>query len=319
MVRKPRAAPAYLRVSTPCAKALPPKTAASVIAAALPPMNPRRLICIVFLLVRRRGRRAARSLRLANGKARSHPASEASRRWRFSAIRKFPRPVSVLRKDPIVARAGSVGLGYESPIYEKAGGNDEPRALVPDDTSLGADQFGRVRSGPLRRGLVARALAEDAHPGGDHQRRRHRRLLSLALPAAPPRREAGRPRLLWRDRRRRPGGGADGARPDGFEPGGAGLLRGASRLDLPRHPRRPVPAGRQVRDLHRFTLLYRVPARGDGRDHRAQPSGWLHRQQLGGAAAGQHLLLRPLQGAVRGLRGQGLAPVARLGGGRLSR
>src|SRR5215208_60047 len=88
MVRKPRAAPAYLRVSTPCAKALPPKTAASVIAAALPPMNPRRLACIVFLLVRQRGRRAARSLRLANGQASGQMQREVTQRAILSHTRR---------------------------------------------------------------------------------------------------------------------------------------------------------------------------------------------------------------------------------------
>ena len=60
----------------------------------------------------------------------------------------------------------------------------------------------------------------------------------------------------------------------------------------------PYRAGRQVRHLHQLALLQRVPARGDARDHRAQPPRRLHRQQLAGPAAHQHLLLRPLQGAV---------------------
>ena len=75
----------------------------------------------------------------------------------------------------------------------------------------------------------------------------------------------------------------------------------------------PYPPGRQVRHLHRLALLQRVPAGRDARDHRAQPSGRLHRQQLAGPAARQHLLLRPLQGAVPGLCRQGAAARARLG------
>ena len=104
-----------------------------------------------------------------------------------------------------------------------------------------------------------------------------------------------------------------------FEPRRPGLLRGASRLDLPRHRRRADPPGRQVRHLHRLALLQRVPAGRDARDHRAQPSGRLHRQQLAGPAAHQHLLLRPLQDAVPGLCRQGAAAGARLGRRRLPR
>ena len=75
------------------------------------------------------------------------------------------------------------------------------------------------------------------------------------------------------------------ARPHGLEPSRPGLLRSAPRLDLPRHRRRADPPGRQVRHLHRLALLQRVPAGRDARDHRAQPSGRLHRQQLAGPAA----------------------------------
>ncbi len=47
-----------------------------------------------------------------------------------------------------------------------------------------------------------------------------------------------------------------------------------------RQQRRSVPRGRQIHHLCQQSVLRRVSARGADRDHRAQPSGRLHRQQL---------------------------------------
>src|SRR6185503_19751062 len=69
---------------------------------------------------------------------------------------------------------------WPGPGADAADGGD---ALVPPRLPLGPDQHHREGSGPLRHRLVARLLEADRGPGGQRQRRRHRRLLPQPLPA----------------------------------------------------------------------------------------------------------------------------------------
>ena len=140
------------------------------------------------------------------------------------------------------------------------------------------------------------------------------------LPAAPPRREARRPRPLRRDRRGRPRGGADGPGPHGLEPGRA------------RTSTRRIPTGSAatstaspIRQADKFVTCIGSPYYSEYLPdvmreiiERSQPDGFTD-NSWAGPAAHQHLLLRPLQDAVPGLRRQGAAAVARLGRRRLPR
>ena len=191
--------------------------------------------------------------------------------------------------------AARIPRHWPGPGADAADGSD---SLVPPCLPLGPDQHHRERSRPLRHRLVARLLEADRGPGRHRQRRRHRRLLPEPVPAAPSRRVPRRTRSL----RRADQGGArrravrDGA--DGLEPDGRGFLRGASRLVRARSRRAPDPRRRQVCRLHQQSVLRRLPSRRAARDHRTLASGRVHRQQLGGAGAREHLLLRQLRTRV---------------------
>ena len=193
----------------------------------------------------------------------------------------------------------TAGAALSAPLIGPDAHRRQP-AVVSAHLPLGADQHHRAGSHSIRHPVVARVLEAHRGAGRDHQRRRHRGVLSEQIPAAIPRAVPQRARSLRRTDRGRASRRAGGHGADGLQSHRGEFLSGPPRLVRAHGRRQAVPCRRQVHHLHQQRLLRRVSARRPAGDHPALQTRRDHRQQLGGDGSRQHLLLRQLPAQVQG-------------------
>ena len=184
-----------------------------------------RMVEVASILVRNRKGLGYWPARTPRHSGAAMPIIACSQRHCWLAKLKF-RIVEIQCKAP--RRRAAIALGLNGRT------NSRRRISMAEPwyrTTLRWGQTNLVEIDPARYddAMVARALAQDPRPGRHRQCRRHRRLLSVRVPAASPRRQTRRPRSLRRCRARRPRRRPEGHRPHGLQPRRRGLLQGPSR------------------------------------------------------------------------------------------